>query len=78
MQVASVVFHFFQLVCICGSYEVALHVIYVAFGVHEVLLIFSFDLNPSHNHIVLDVHAFFLLLIFDATEDHLLASRNHI
>lgn len=60
----SVVHHLLELVCICGANEVALHVVDVTIGVHKVLLVLSFDLDASHDNIVLDVHA--LLLFFSA------------
>lgn len=54
--------HLFEFVCIGGANEVSLHVVDVAFGVHEVLLILSLDLYPAHDHIVLDVDAFLLFV----------------
>ena len=58
-----VLFHLFELIGICCANKVALHVIYVALGVHQVLLIFSLNLDPAHHYVVLDVYALFLFLV---------------
>ena len=54
--------HLFEFVCIGSANEVSLHVVDVAFGVHEVLLILSLDLNAAHHDIILDVNALFLFV----------------
>lgn len=61
-----VLFHLFELIGIRCADEVALHVVYVAFRVHQVLLVLSLDLDSSHHHVVLDVNALFLFLVSSA------------
>ena len=63
LLVDVVLFHLFELIGIGCADEVALHVIYVALGVHQVLLVLALDLDPAHHHVVLDIHALFLLLV---------------
>ena len=63
LLVDVVLFHLFELIGIGCANEVALHVIYVALGVHQVLLVLPLDLDPAHHHVVLDIHALFLLLV---------------
>ena len=63
LLVDVVLFHLFELIGIGCADKVALHVIYVALGVHQVLLVLPLDLDPAHHHVVLDIHALFLLLV---------------
>ena len=58
-----ILFHLLELVGIGCADEVALHVVYVAVGVHQVLLLLALNLDPTHHHVVLDVHALLFLLI---------------
>ena len=58
-----ILFHLLELVGIGCADEVALHVVYVAVGVHQVLLLLALNLDPTHHHVVLDVHALFFLLV---------------
>ena len=58
-----VLFHLFELVGVRGANEVALHGVYVTLGVHQVLLVFSLNLDSAHHHVVLDIYALFLLLV---------------
>jgi hypothetical protein len=58
-----ILFHLLELVGISCANEVALHVVYVAVGVHQVLLLLALNLDPTHHHVVLDVHALLFLLI---------------
>ena len=58
-----VLFHLFELIGIGCADKVALHVIYVSLGVHQVLLVLPLDLDPAHHHVVLDIYALFLLLV---------------
>jgi hypothetical protein len=50
--VLGVVLHFFKTLGISRAYEVGLHVIDSALRVHQVLLIFPFNLNHSHDNAV--------------------------
>jgi hypothetical protein len=63
LLVDVVLFHLFELIGIGCANKVALHVIYVPLGVHQVLLVLPFDLDPAHHHVVLDIYALFLLLV---------------
>ena len=58
-----ILFHLLELVGIGCADEVALHVIYVAVGVHQVLLLLALNLDPAHHHVVLDVHTLLFLLV---------------
>lgn len=58
-----ILFHLLELVGIGCADEVALHVVYVAVGVHQVLLLLALNLDPAHHHVVLDVHALLFLLV---------------
>lgn len=62
LAIGSIVHNLFQLVGVGGADEVALHIVDVAIGVHQVLLVLSLDLDSSHYHVVLYVHALFLFL----------------
>ena len=44
--------HLFQSLCVCSADEVGLHVINATLWVHQVLVVFSFDLNHAHDHTV--------------------------
>ena len=48
----TVVLHFFKTLGISRAYEVGLHVIDSALRVHQVLLVFPFNLDHSHNNAV--------------------------
>jgi len=63
LLVDVVLFHLFELIGVCRANKVALHIIYVSLGVHEVLLVFPLDLYPAHHHVVLDVYALLLFLV---------------
>ena len=41
-----------------SPYEVGLHVVYLAFRVHQVLLLFPFNLNHPHYHAINHVNGF--------------------
>ncbi len=55
-------FHLLQLLRVSSANKIALHVVNVAFGVHQVLLGFAFDLNPPHHDVVLHVNALLVIL----------------
>jgi hypothetical protein len=63
ITIGLVLFHLLEFIGIRSADEVALHVVNVAVGVHEVLLVFSFDLNAAHHYVVLDVNAFFFFFV---------------
>lgn len=58
-----VLLHLFELIGVRCANEVALHVVDVAVGVHQVLLLLSLDLDPAHHHVILDINALFLFLV---------------
>ena len=62
--ISVIIFHLLQLISVGSADEVALHVIYVAIGVHEIFLSFALYLYAPHDYVVLDVYAFFFLLSF--------------
>ena len=62
-SVHVVLFHLFQLIGISGADKVSLHIVNVSIGVHEILLFLALDLDPAHDHVVLDVHALLLFLV---------------
>lgn len=58
-----VLLHLFELIGVRCANEVALHVVDVAVRVHQVLLVLSLNLDPSHHYVVLDINALFLFLV---------------
>lgn len=53
----------FDLVGVGSAYELAFHVINVALGIHEVLVLFPFNLYGSQHLVVPHVHALFLVIL---------------
>jgi hypothetical protein len=47
----------FELICICGTDKLPIHIKDLTLWIHQELSIISFDLNPSHDHIVFHIHA---------------------
>ena len=60
--VGTVLLHFFEFIGISSANEVALHVVYVTIGVHQVLLVFALNLNAAHDYVVLNVDAFLFFI----------------
>lgn len=59
---SPIILHLFKLVCIGSANEVSLHVVDVTLRVHQILLVFPFDLDAAHHYVVLYVDAFFLFI----------------
>jgi hypothetical protein len=70
LPVLSAVFiQLFQLICVGGTYELAIHVEDLSLRVHQKLSVISFNLNSSHYHVVfkVDGHLFTVLpILLDA------------
>ena len=59
-----ILLHLLEFIGIGSSNKVALHVVYVAIGIHKILLILALDLNAAHDDVVLNVDT--LLFLFSA------------
>lgn len=49
--------------CVRGADKVGLHVIDAALRIHQVLLVFAFNLNHTHNHPVYHVNGLTFLFV---------------
>jgi hypothetical protein len=58
----AILFHFFEFISISGANEIALHIIDVSIGVHQILLVLSLDLDAAHYHVIFDVNALFFFV----------------
>jgi hypothetical protein len=56
LHICSSIFHFFKALGISRANEVCLHVINPALWIHQVLLVFTFDLNHPHHDTINHVH----------------------